>query len=100
MQIPVYLFTGFLEAGKTKFIEETMEDARFNNGEKTLILLCFRLASPDLFLFTWDIYTFSTYILLKILYPFHSIYSKKGNIFHKTHKNSLLLPPLFQISLM
>lgn len=40
MQIPVYLFTGFLEAGKTKFIQETMEDARFNNGEKTLILLC------------------------------------------------------------
>ena len=40
MKIPVYLFTGFLEAGKTKFIQETMEDARFNNGEKTLILLC------------------------------------------------------------
>ena len=40
MQIPVYLFTGFLEAGKTKFIQETMEDIRFNNGEKTLILLC------------------------------------------------------------
>ncbi len=40
MQIPVYLFTGFLEAGKTKFIQETMEDERFNTGEKTLILLC------------------------------------------------------------
>ena len=40
MQIPVYLFTGFLEAGKTNFIQETMEDIRFNNGEKTLILLC------------------------------------------------------------
>ena len=40
MQIPVYLFTGFLESGKTKFIEETMEDPRFNNGEKTLILVC------------------------------------------------------------
>lgn len=40
MQIPVYLFTGFLEAGKTKFIQETMEDPRFNNGEKTLILAC------------------------------------------------------------
>ncbi|MBO5231360.1 MAG: GTPase [Clostridia bacterium] len=40
MQIPVYLFTGFLEAGKTKFIQETMEDPRFNNGEKTLILMC------------------------------------------------------------
>lgn len=31
-QIPVYLFTGFLEAGKTKFIQETMEDPRFNEG--------------------------------------------------------------------
>lgn len=39
-EIPVYLFTGFLEAGKTKLIQETMEDPRFNAGEPTLILLC------------------------------------------------------------
>ena len=39
-EIPVYLFTGFLEAGKTKLIQETMEDNRFNAGEPTLILLC------------------------------------------------------------
>ncbi|MBQ2264286.1 MAG: GTPase [Oscillospiraceae bacterium] len=38
--VPVYLFVGFLESGKTKFIQETLEDARFNNGEKTLLLLC------------------------------------------------------------
>ena len=38
--IPVYLFTGFLESGKTKFIQETLEDKRFCRGEKTLILLC------------------------------------------------------------
>ena len=38
--VPVYLFTGFLEAGKTKFIQETLEDKRFNNGEKTMLLLC------------------------------------------------------------
>lgn len=38
--IPVYLFTGFLEAGKTKAIQETMEDERFCDGEKNLILLC------------------------------------------------------------
>lgn len=38
--IALYLFTGFLESGKTKFIQETMEDERFNAGEKTLILLC------------------------------------------------------------
>jgi len=39
-EIPVYLFTGFLEAGKTRLIQETMEDKRFNAGEPTLILLC------------------------------------------------------------
>lgn len=38
--IPVYLFVGFLEGGKTKFIQETMEDKRFNNGERTLLLIC------------------------------------------------------------
>lgn len=38
--IPVYLFTGFLESGKTKFIQETLEDPRFNAGEKTLLLVC------------------------------------------------------------
>lgn len=38
--VPVYLFTGFLESGKTKFIQGTLEDKRFNNGEKTLLLLC------------------------------------------------------------
>lgn len=40
MEIPVYLFTGFLDAGKTTFIQSTLEDARFNNGERTLVLLC------------------------------------------------------------
>ncbi len=40
METPVYLFTGFLEAGKTKFIQETLEDVSFNKGEKTLLLLC------------------------------------------------------------
>ncbi len=38
--VPVYLFTGFLEAGKTKFIQETLEDRRFCNGERTLLLIC------------------------------------------------------------
>ena len=39
-EIPVYLFLGFLESGKTKFIQETLEDKRFNNGERTLMLVC------------------------------------------------------------
>ena len=38
-QIPVYAFTGFLDAGKTKFIQETLEDPRFNAGERTLLLV-------------------------------------------------------------
>ena len=38
-QIPVYVFTGFLDSGKTKFIQETLEDPRFNNGEKTLLIV-------------------------------------------------------------
>ena len=40
MPIPVYAFTGFLDAGKTKFIQETLEDPRFNAGERTLVLIC------------------------------------------------------------
>ena len=39
-QLPVYLFTGFLEGGKTHIIQESMEDQRFNSGEKTLIIQC------------------------------------------------------------
>ena len=38
-EIPVYLFLGFLESGKTKFIQETLEDARFDSGERTLLLV-------------------------------------------------------------
>ena len=38
-QIPVYVFTGFLDSGKTKFIQETLEAPRFNAGERTLLLI-------------------------------------------------------------
>ena len=38
--IPVYLFLGFLESGKTKFIQDTLCDIRFNSKEKTLLLVC------------------------------------------------------------
>ena len=37
--IPMYVFTGFLESGKTKFIQQTLEDPRFNAGERTLLLV-------------------------------------------------------------
>ncbi len=41
METPVYLFTGFLEAGKTSFIAETMRDPNFNDGKrKYLIITC------------------------------------------------------------
>ena len=41
MEVAVYLFTGFLEAGKTKFIQETMRDPNFNDGaRKYLIIAC------------------------------------------------------------
>ena len=39
-KIPVYLFTGFLEGGKTTLIQESLCDERFNTGEKTLVILC------------------------------------------------------------
>ncbi|MCQ2558691.1 MAG: GTPase [Oscillospiraceae bacterium] len=38
--VPCFLFTGFLESGKTRFIQETLEDKRFCNGERTLLLVC------------------------------------------------------------
>ncbi len=41
METHVYLFTGFLEAGKTSFIAETMRDPNFNDGKrKYLIITC------------------------------------------------------------
>ena len=38
--VPVYLFTGFLEAGKTRFLQESLEDRCVNDGTRTLVLLC------------------------------------------------------------
>lgn len=39
-EIPVFFFLGFLESGKTKFIQETFEDERFDSGERTLLMVC------------------------------------------------------------
>lgn len=39
-KIPVYLFTGFLEGGKTHMIQESMESEQFNSGDRTLIIQC------------------------------------------------------------
>ena len=57
-QIPVYVFTGFLDSGKTKFIQETLEDPRFNGGERTLLLI-FEEGEEE--------YDFSTY-------PYQNVY--------------------------
>lgn len=41
MEVAVYLFTGFLEAGKTRFIAETMRDPNFNDPtKKYLVIQC------------------------------------------------------------
>ena len=37
---PVYLFTGFLGAGKTTFIKETLENHEFGDDGRTLLLIC------------------------------------------------------------
>lgn len=39
-EIPVYLFTGFLESGKTTCIQEVIEEGNFSDGAKTLLILC------------------------------------------------------------
>lgn len=39
-EIPVFIFTGFLDSGKTTFIQGTLEDERFNNGMNTLLIVC------------------------------------------------------------
>ena len=39
-EIPVYLFTGFMDSGKTTLVNETLYDQDFGNGAKTLIIAC------------------------------------------------------------
>lgn len=39
-EVPVYLFTGILESGKTSFIRDALNDPGFARGEKTLLIVC------------------------------------------------------------
>ncbi len=39
-EIPVYLFTGFLEGGKTTFIQNTLIGQNFNEGDRALLIVC------------------------------------------------------------
>lgn len=38
--VPVYLFTGFLDGGKTSFIRQTMDEGQFKDGLTTLLIVC------------------------------------------------------------
>lgn len=38
--LPVYLFTGFLDGGKTSFIRQTMDEGQFKDGATTLFVIC------------------------------------------------------------
>lgn len=39
-EIPVYLFNGFLESGKTSFIADILSDPNFTEDERSLLILC------------------------------------------------------------
>lgn len=39
-EIPVYLFTGFLESGKTTFIQDILRDPNFTEDERSLLIVC------------------------------------------------------------
>lgn len=38
--IPVYLFTGFLDSGKTSFIRQAIDEGQFRDGLTTLLIVC------------------------------------------------------------
>ncbi len=40
MDIPVYLFTGFMDSGKTSFVEDTLLENDFGVGARSLIIAC------------------------------------------------------------
>ncbi len=39
-RVPVFVFTGFLESGKTTLIHDYLEEEYFNDGRKTVIIVC------------------------------------------------------------
>lgn len=39
-EIPVYLFTGFMDSGKTSLVEETLFENQFSDGARGLIIMC------------------------------------------------------------
>jgi len=87
-QIPVYAFTGFLDSGKTKFIQETLEDERFNAGERTLLLV-FEEGEEE--------YDFSTYphknVFLEVLDQ-NTVTTKELAALQKKHKAERIVAEL------
>lgn len=39
-RVPVYVVNGFLESGKTSFVQETLSDPYFSDGGNTLLIAC------------------------------------------------------------
>jgi uncharacterized membrane protein YcgQ (UPF0703/DUF1980 family) len=39
-EIPVYLFTGFMDSGKTSLVQETLFENNFGDGAKGIIIMC------------------------------------------------------------
>lgn len=39
-EIPVYLFTGFMDSGKTSLVQETLFENNFGNGAKGVVIMC------------------------------------------------------------
>ena len=39
-EVPVFVFTGFLESGKTTFIRETLKEGQFEDGKTMLYIVC------------------------------------------------------------
>ena len=40
IRVPIYLITGFLESGKTTFLNFTLQQDYFSIDGKTLLILC------------------------------------------------------------
>ena len=40
IKVPIYLMTGFLESGKTSFLNFTIQQDYFHTDGKTLLILC------------------------------------------------------------
>ena len=47
MPTPVYLFTGFLDSGKTTLIRQTMDDPQFMEGVQRSLILCFEQGETE-----------------------------------------------------